>query len=404
MDRSIVHLDLDAFFVSVERLLDSRLNNRPILVGGTGDRGVVSAASYETRAFGAHSGMPMRMARALCPEAIVIRGNASTYSKHSKVVTDIIKERVPVLEKASIDEFYVDLTGMDKVFGCYKYATELRQTIIKETGLPISFGMSINKTVSKVATNEAKPNNQRMINAGTEKHFLAPLSIKKIPMVGDKTYQRCCHLGIKQVGKVQQMPVEIMESVFGKNGRTIWKRANGIDNSPIIQYHERKSISNERTFAKDTTDINMLNTTIKAMAEQLAYQLRLGNKVASTIAVKIRYSDFNTYSKQVKISHTAADHVLIKRVMDIFAALYNRRLLVRLIGVKFSGLAEGFYQIDMFEDSQKRIDLYCAMDLIRNRFGSRSVMRASTMGARSIGRSFNPFNGEPPMVLAHRHQ
>lgn len=404
MNRNIVHLDLDAFFVSVERLLDSRLNGRAILVGGTGDRGVVSAASYEARTFGAHSGMPMRMARALCPEAIVIRGNAATYSKHSKVVTDIIQERVPVLEKASIDEFYVDLTGMDKVFGCYQYASELRQTIIKETGLPISFGMSCNKTVSKVATNEAKPNNQLRIDYGTEKQFLAPLSIKKIPMVGDKTYQRCCHLGIKHVAKVQQMPIEMMESVFGKNGRTIWKRANGIDNSPLIQYHERKSISNERTFGKDTTDVLMLTTTLKAMTEQLAYQLRLGHKVAATITVKIRYSDFNTYSKQVKIPHTSADHILIARVMDIFQALYHRRLLVRLIGVRLSDLAEGYYQIDMFDDSQKRIDLYCAMDAIRNRFGSRSVMRASTMGARSIGGNLNPFNGEPPMVLAHRHQ
>ena len=158
--RSILHLDLDTFFVSVERLIDSRLNGLPILVGGTGDRGVVSAASYESRAFGAHSGMPMKMARQLCPEAIVIKGNASTYTKHSKAVTDILKEEVPLLEKASIDEFYADLTGMDKYVGCYKFASEMRTKIIKETGLPISFGLSANKTVSKVATGEAKPNNQ----------------------------------------------------------------------------------------------------------------------------------------------------------------------------------------------------------------------------------------------------
>ncbi len=402
MKRTIVHLDLDAFFVSVERLLDSRLNGRAILVGGTGDRGVVSAASYEARAFGAHSGMPMRMARRLCPEAIVIRGNGSTYSKHSKIVTEILKERVPVLEKASIDEFYVDLTGMDKVFGCYKYATELRQTIIQETGLPISFGLSTNKTVSKVATNEAKPNNQLKIDFGYEKAFLAPLSIKKIPMVGEKTFQKCCNLGIKHVHKVQQMPIEMMESVFGKNGRTIWKRANGIDNSPLIQYHERKSISNERTFSKDTIDVAMLKTTIKAMAEQLAYQLRLGNKMASCITVKIRYSDFNTYTKQVKVPYSSADHQLIPRVVDIFDALYNRRLLVRLIGVRYSNLAEGHYQIDLFNDAQRTIDLYCAMDHIRNRYGGRSIMRASTLGARSIGGNTNPFDGKPPIVLAHR--
>ena len=268
--RSILHLDLDTFFVSVERLIDSRLNGLPILVGGTGDRGVVSAASYESRAFGAHSGMPMKMARQLCPEAIVIKGNASTYTKHSKAVTDILKEEVPLLEKASIDEFYADLTGMDKYVGCYKFASEMRTKIIKETGLPISFGLSANKTVSKVATGEAKPNNQIKIDLGYEKPFLAPLSIKKIPSVGAKTFQTLCHLGIKKVSTVQQMPIEMMESVFGKHGKSIWLKSNGIDNSELVEYHERKSISSERTFGKDTTDVHKLKTIIRAMAENLA--------------------------------------------------------------------------------------------------------------------------------------
>lgn len=400
--RSILHLDLDTFFVSVERLIDSRLNNRPILVGGTGNRGVVSAASYESRMFGVHSGMPMRMARQLCPEAIVIKGNGGTYTKYSKMVTDIIKERVPVLEKASIDEFYVDLTGMDKYFGCYKFASELRSTIIDETGLPISFGLSGNKTVSKVATGEAKPNNQLKIDEGFEKPFLAPLSIKKIPMVGDKTYQALCHLGIKKVATVQEMPIEMMELVFGKNGRAIWLKSNGIDNSALVQYHERKSISNERTFGKDTTDIKKLKTLINAMAENLAFQLRNGNKLTSCITIKIRYSDFNTHTKQAKIAYTAADHTLIPRVIELFDQLYNKRLLIRLVGVKFSSLVSGSYQMDLFEDTTRRVGLYQAMDHIRNKYGSRSVMRASTMGAKSIGSMGNPFNGDPPIVLAHR--
>ncbi|HRX28022.1 MAG TPA: DNA polymerase IV [Saprospiraceae bacterium] len=402
MTKSILHLDLDTFFVSVERLLDSRLNGKPILVGGTGDRGVVSAASYEARTFGAHSGMPMRMARQLCPEAIVIRGNASSYSEHSHIVTDILKEKVPILEKASIDEFYADLTGMDKYFGCYKFASELRSYIIKETGLPISFGLSVNKTVSKVATGEAKPNNQLKIDLGQEKTFLAPLSIKKIPMVGDKTYQSMCHLGIKRVYTVQQMPIEMMETVLGKHGRTIWQKSNGIDNSELIQYHERKSISNERTFGKDTTDIYKLKTTIRAMAEQLAFQLRNGGKLTACVSVKIRYSDFNTHTKQAKIPYTAADHTLISKVVELFDQLYNKRLLIRLVGVNFSDLVSGNYQMNLFEDTQKVVNLYQAMDKIRHRYGSRSVMRASTLGARTIGSMFNPFNGEPPVVLAHR--
>ncbi|WP_460190559.1 DNA polymerase IV [Urechidicola sp. KH5] len=404
MIRNILHMDLDTFFVSCERLLDSRLNGKPILVGGTGDRGVVSAASYEARPFGVHSGMPMKMARILCPEAIIIKGNAGTYTKFSKMVTEILKERVPLLEKASVDEFYADLTGMDQFFGAYKYASELRHIVTKETGLPISFGMSVNKTVSKVATNEAKPNNQIKIDIGLEKPFLAPLSVKKIPMIGDKTFQRLCNLGMKQVYNIQQIPMEVMENVFGKNGIVMWKKANGIDNSPIIAYHERKSISNERTFGSDTTDMTKLKTSLSAMAENLAYQLRRGNKVTSCITVKIRYSDFNTYTKQTKIPYTSADHILIPKTLELFHSLYNKRLLIRLVGVRFSHLTGGSYQISLFEDTSKTANLYQAIDTIRNRFGGRTVMRASTLGARSIGNDGNPFNGEPPIVLAHRTQ
>lgn len=404
MKRTILHLDLDTFFVSCERLLDSRLKGLPILVGGTGDRGVVSAASYETRVFGVHSGMPMKMARQLCPEAIIIRGNAGTYTKFSKMVTEILQEKVPVLEKASVDEFYADLSGMDQFFGCYKYASELRKRVIKETGLPISFGLSINKTVSKVATNEAKPNNQIKIDEGLEKPFLAPLSIKKIPMVGDKTFQKFCNLGIKRVKTLQEMPLVMVENVFGRNGRVIWNKANGIDNSPIVQYHERKSISNERTFGKDTTDIQKLKTSIAAMSDNLAYLLRKGNKLTSCITVKVRYSDFNTYTKQMKIPYTAADHMLTPKVMEIFDRLYDKRLLVRLVGVRFSHLAGGNYQINLFDDTVKTANLYQAMDVLRNRFGARSVIRANTFGARTIGDNFNPFSGEPPIVLAHRTQ
>lgn len=406
MKRTILHLDLDTFFVSCERLLDSRLDNMPVIVGGLGDRGVVSAASYETRAYGVHSGMPMKMARQLCPEAVFIKGNAGTYTKYSKQVTEILQGEVPILEKASVDEFYADLSGMDRFFGCYRYATELRQKIIKESGLPISFGLSQNKTVSKVATNEAKPNNQIKIDFGSEKKFLAPLSIKKIPMVGEKTFRTFCNMGIKTVDTVQQMPVEMMTSVFGKNGRVIWQRSNGIDNTPIIEYHERKSISSERTYGHDTIDISKIKTTLTAMAENLAFQLRRGGKLASVVTVKIRYSDFQTYSKQLKISYTSADHHLIPVVQELFNKLYDRRVLIRLVGVKFGGITSGTYQINLFDDEKKTVNLYSAMDKIRLRFGARSVVRASGLGegARSVGNYTNPFNGEPPIVLAHRTQ
>lgn len=404
MNKNILHLDLDTFFVSCERLIDSRLQKRPLLVGGTGDRGVVAACSYETRRFGVHSGMSMRVARRLCPEAVVIRGNSSIYTKQSHLVTDIIKEKVPVFEKASIDEFYADLSGMDKFFGSYKYATELRNTIIKETGLPISFGLSSNKIVSKVATGEAKPNNQLRVDFGFEKAFMAPLSIKKIPSVGDKTYQVLRNLGIDKVGVVQQMPMEMMHSALGVNGITIWKRANGLDNPPLIPFHERKSISIERTFSKDTIDMLKLKTTIFAMAESLAYQLRRGDKLAACISVKIRYSDFNTYSKQVNIPYTSADHIIIPRVLELFEALYQRRLLIRLVGVKMSHLVSGNYQINLFDDTEEMLSLYNALDTIRNRFGESSIKKAASIGAKTIGSINNPFNGDPPIILAHRKQ
>jgi DNA polymerase-4 len=402
MERSIMHMDLDTFFVSCERLIDSRLNGRPVLVGGTSDRGVVAACSYEARKFGIHSAMPMRMARQLCPEAIVLRGNSGVYTKYSKLVTDIIKEEVPLYEKTSIDEFYLDLSGMDRFFGCKKLASELRSKVIRETGLPISFGLSINKTVSKIATGEAKPNNELNIDSGTEKGFLAPLSVKKIPMIGDKTYRELCNLGVRQIRNLQDMPLEIMERVFGKHGVVMWKKAQGIDNSPVIQYHERKSISTERTFDRDTIDVKKLEGIMTAMAENLVFQLRRGNKLTACVTVKIRYSDFQTYTLQKKIPYSAADHKLIPLVLELFQKLYNRRILVRLIGVRFSELVDGAHQISLFEDPSV-LNLYQAMDKIRERFGDRAVMRAAGMEAKSISR-WNPFNGEPPPLLANRRQ
>lgn len=402
MTTAILHLDLDSFFVSVERLLHPELNARPLIVGGLGDRGVVAACSYETRKFGVHSGMSMKLARQFCPQALVIKGDAGTYTSHSHTVTEIIRHRVPSFEKASVDEFYADLSGMDRFFGIGKFARELREYIIRESGLPISFGLSQNKVVSKIATGVGKPNAQKIISQGKEKIFLAPLPVKRIPQVGAKTFQVLMNLGIYKIETVQQMPPEMLERVLGKNGRLIWKRANGIDHSPIIPFHERKSISSERTFNRDTIDVAQLHATLVAMAENLAFQLRRGHKLTSSISVKIRYSDFQTYTRQVKIPYTSADHILIPKVEELFRKLYNRRMLIRLIGVRFSGLVGGHYQINLFDDSQEMLNLYNSLDRIRERFGERSVMRAVSMGARTIGRMGNPFNGEPPVVLAHR--
>lgn len=391
MSRTIAHMDLDSFFVSVSCLEHPVLKGKPVLIGGTGDRGVVASCSYEARAYGVHSAMPMKLARRLCPDAVVVRGDYDRYSYYSDMVTEIISESVPLYEKSSIDEFYLDLTGMDRFFGCYKWATELRQRVTKETGLPISFGLSPNKTVSKVATGEAKPNGQMKIDGGEEKNFLAPLTINKIPMVGDKTYQLLRSMGVEKVYTLQEMPVELIEKVLGENGIVIWKKANGIDNSPVEPYSERKSISTEETFSQDTIDVDKLSALLVGMTDKLAFQLRSEDKVTSCVSVKIRYSNFDTHTMQARIPYTACDHTLIARVKEIFLKLYNRRLLVRLIGVRFSHLVGGGYQINLFEDSEEMIKLYQAMDKMRNRFGEGSVQRAIGNGMQR--RTFNPFNG-----------
>mgnify|MGYP000002893262 CR=1 FL=1 len=400
--KSIVHIDLDTFFISCERLLEPKLIGKPVLVGGVTDRGVVASCSYEARTFGIHSAMPMKMARQLCPEAIVIRGNSGIYSKQSDIVTEIIKEEAPLFEKSSIDEFYIDATGMDRFFGCYKWSQELRTRIIKETGLPISFALSTSKTVAKVGTGEAKPNNHKEIPKDQEKPFLAPLSIKKIPMVGDQTYRMLRSMGVEKVRTVQEMPVELMERVMGKPGITLWKKTQGVDNTPVIPYHERKSISIERTFERDTTNMVKLKSIIKAMAENLAYQLRNGDKLTSCVTVKIRYAEFQTHTKQRRIPYTSADHTIIRTVEELFDQLYDRRVLIRLVGVRFSHLVGGGYQINLFEDSEELINLYQAMDKMRNRYGQDAVKRAVAMGSKGIGRNGNPFNGQPIVIPAHR--
>ncbi len=390
MERTVVHMDLDCFFVSVSRLINPKLEGMPVIVGG-GERGVVAACSYETRKFGVHSAMPIRQAKRLCPEAIIIRGDYDEYSKRSDEITEIIREEVPVYERSSIDEFYMDLTGMDRFFGCYKHALELREKIIRETRLPISFGMSANKTVSKVATDEAKPNNHRKVDYGDEKNFLAPLSIRKIPMIGEKTYFLLRNMGIELVRTLQDMPMELLQDVLGENGSSIWKKANGIDNSPIEPYTEQKSMSQEETFEMDTIDVVKLKNILIAMTEKLCFRLRTQNRLTGCVTVKIRYSNFDTHNIQCRIPYSSSDHTIIERVKELFEKLYNRRMLIRLVGVKFSHLVGGGHQINMFDDNVNVLNLYHAMDALRLRFGEDKIQRAAAMHFSLRG--FNPFNG-----------
>jgi DNA polymerase-4 len=400
--RVILHLDLDSFFVSVERLHNTALAGKPVIVGADNDRGVVASCSYEARAFGVRSAMPMRTAKQLCPDAIIIRGNSGAYMEMSDVVTEIIRARVPLFEKTSVDEFYVDLTGTEKFFGAEKLARDVRAAILRETHLPNSFGLSANKTVSKVATDDAKPNGTKQIAHGTEKPYLAPKPIEAIPGVGGKTAHLLRSMGVARIATMQELPMELLERLLGAHGPVLWRKANGIDPSPVVPWHERKSIGTERTFATDTLDLVKVRGMLTAMAESLAFQLRRGRRLTGCVNVRVRYADMETHDRQQRIPYTACDHLLLPLVHDLFNKLYDRRQRIRLIGVRFSNLVGGGHQMDAFTDTEEAMRLYQAMDKIRQRFGDRTVMRASGMDAHSIGRMDDPFNGQAPLLLANR--
>ncbi|MGJ1327441.1 DNA polymerase IV [Sphingobacterium multivorum] len=376
MERAIVHMDLDTFFVSCEVLANSKLDGIPLIVGG-GERGVVASCSYEARKFGVRSAMPIKMALRLCPQARVLKGDMELYSRLSHAVTEVIEDKAPVMEKASIDEFYLDISGMDKFYGSYRWTSELASSVTRETGLPISFSLSINKTVSKIATGEGKPKGSLNIPETMVRPFLNPLSIRKIPMVGDATFNLLSRIGIRNIQTLSEMPAPVLQQMIGKNGLELWKKANGIDNNPVEPYVERKSISTEHTFGQDTIDLAKLRSLFTGMVEKLAFQLRSEQWLASTVTVKIRYSNFDTETKQCRVAYTSADHVLSRTVMDLFDRLYQRRMRLRLVGIQFSGLVRGNYQINIFEDTQEMMALYQAMDRMKQRYGFDSVARCA---------------------------
>ena len=389
--RHITHMDLDTFFVSVEYLRNEKLKGKPILVGGMSDRGVVASCSYEARKFGIHSGMPMRVALRLCSHAIVIKSDFEAYSKYSKLVTEIIKDKVPLFEKASIDEFYIDLTGMDKYFGCRKFSDELKKNVLKESGLCISYGLASNKLISKVATNEVKPDGQLEIPFGKEKLFLAPLSVMKIPGIGKETGFKLIKMGVETVKTLSDIPVKLMHNLLGKNGIELHKRANGIDETPVIPFREQQSISTEHTFDADTIDMSFLQKELVRMTEKIAFELRSKNKLTGCISVKIRYTDFQTEQKQSSLPYTASDQVLIKKVKELFTKLYTRRQLIRLIGVRFTDLIAGTYQVNLFDDTEEIIKLYQAIDSVKKKYGEKYLIN----GGGYTG------NKKSPMVRAH---
>lgn len=378
LQKIIAHFDLDTFFVSVERLNDASLIGKPVIVGGSRERGVVSTCSYETRAFGVHSGMPMKKAVQLCPQAIVLSGSRGEYSRYSRWVTDIIASKAPLFEKASIDEFYLDLTGMDRFFDPLKWTIDLREQIINETGLPISFAIASNKLVAKIATDQAKPNNYIFVPFGVEKEFLAPLRVNKIPGVGEHAFHLLLDLGIETIRDLQQANSVMLEQHLGKLGADLWRRAQGISNSNVAAYHEAKSVSSEHTFHENRNDIDFLESEIVRLTEKIAHELRQDNKMTGCIAVKIRYPDFETQQRQATIPYTCYDDELIAHAKELFHQLYRKGQPVRLLGVRLSELTADALQTNLFNDVQKKTDLYKAIDDVKNRYGKQMLTKART--------------------------
>jgi DNA polymerase IV len=391
--RHIAHFDLDAFFVSVELLKTPELKGKPIIVGGDGQRGIVAACSYEARQYGIQSAMPSLTAKRLCPHAIFLKGSHKEYSHYSRIVTQIIADSVPQYEKASIDEFYIDLTGMDKFFGVSQYTRELREKIMRETGLPISYGLSSSKLVSKMATNEAKPNGYLEVPAGKETAFLWPMTVDKIPGVGKQTQEELHFLGIRTIEQIARTPVDQLEYHFGKWGKRLWEKAHGIDDTPVEPYSEQKSLSHETTFNEDSSDTTFLHTELVKLTEETAYDLREEERLTGCVTVKVRYADFTTVSRQEVIDYTALDNVLLAKVKDLFTKLYKRGEKVRLLGVRFSHLIPMTVQMSLFDDTEEKLELYKTVDQIKNLFGSGAVRKARSISPTPKGENprTNPF-------------
>lgn len=390
LQRYIAHLDLDSFFVSVEMINDPTLKGKAVIVGGSADRGVVTTCSYEARKFGVRSAMPMKTAMKLCPHAILVRGTRGEYTRYSRWVTDIIAAKAPLFEKASIDEFFIDLTGMDKFFDPYQWTIDLRNEIIETTGLPISFGLASNKMIAKIATDEAKPNGYLFVQPGMEKEFLAPLPVNKFSGVGESMHTKLNQMGIYTIEQLSNTPIALLEKVLGKAGPDLWKKSQGIHEGVVQPYHESKSISTENTFEENKTDEGFLLSELVRMTEKVAYELRQDGKLAGCIAVKIRYPNFDTTSKQIAISYTLRDDELIPVAIDLFHKLYIKGQPIRLLGVRLSDLTSHVMQGSLFDETDKKGDLYKAIDAVKNKFGKGSLQKARTVKSPE---KENPTNG-----------
>ena len=381
--RKILHVDMDAFFVSVEEVLDPSLKGKPVVVGGDPEgRGVVAAASYAVRRYGVHSAMPIAKAKRLCPHAIFLRGSHRHYSEYSAKIFEILKCYSPLVEPMSLDEAFVDLTGCERLHGpVLKTAEKIRNEIREKLGLNASIGIASNKLLAKIASAYCKPNGMLWIAPGMEQRFLAPLPIQRVPGIGPKGGTELRRMGIKSVGDLARLPMELLEEAYGKWGVSLYRKARGISDSPVIgEAEDSRSISRETTLETDSVDPLFLESTLSYLTEKAAGQLREEKLFARTVTLKLRYSDFKTVTRSKTLDlPTAEDHLLFKTGVGLFRKLFTRRVRVRLVGIAFTSLtAMPHRQEDLFDSKGGRCwdELYQGIDRIRHKYGFKSLLRA----------------------------
>ena len=387
--RQILHVDMDAFFVSVEEVLDPSLKGKPVIVGGDPDgRGVVAAASYAARKYGIHSAMPITKAKRLCPHAIFLRGSHRHYREYSEKVFEILRRYSPLVEPMSLDEAFVDLTGCERLHGPVLKAVEkIRNEIREVLGLNASIGIASNKLLAKIASAYYKPNGMLWITSGMEQRFLASLPIRRIPGIGPKGQAELQSMGVRSVGDLARLSLEHLEEAFGKWGASLYRKARGVSDSPVTsETDDPRSISRETTFEVDSTDSLFLESTLSYLTEKISGQLRENKMFAGTVALKLRYSDFQTVTRSKKLDMpTAEDHVLFKTGVGLFRKLFTHGAKVRLIGITFTSLtAYPHRQEELFDckGGQSWDGLYQGIDHIRNKYGFKSLLRATSRGGK----------------------
>lgn len=377
--RAIAHLDLDAFFASVEENVDPSLRDKPVIVGG-GERGVVSTCNYIARRYGVHSAMPMRTARRLCPQAVVLSGDHRLYAQYSRRFGDLLDEYSPLIEKVGIDEAFVDLTGTEQLFGpVIRTCRTIQRRVQEELGLSVSVGLATNKLVAKVASDFQKPHGFTVVRPGEEADFLASLPVERLPGVGPAMLGQLRDRGIVTVGDLAVVPQRLLGLSFGEAGEVLARRARGEDPRAVTPRELVKSISRETTFEEDTTDTALLESTLLRLTEDVCRRLRRRRLEARTVTVKIRYSDFVTNTRSRTLRRPLdVDEAFFREVLDLFREGRQRRYRIRLVGVGLSNLVPRAWQDDLFDQELPLLrDLDLKLDAIREKYGRNAIRRGA---------------------------